>query len=230
MASSIETTSTTTTLKNNGNTYMSVDTSDNVTVTNDISVTDLAVTGNATLTNPLPLASGGTGGTTSATAAAILAPIQLQTAQATTSGTSKDFTSIPAGVKRITVMLSGVSTNGASTPQIQIGSGSITTTGYLSCGSVASGAAIAVTTNSTTGFILGAGGGAADVRHGSAVLSLIGSNIWTIFGTLGYSSGTIACFFGGSITLAGTLDRVRITTINGTDAFDAGSINISWEF
>ena len=61
MASSIETTSTTTTLKNNGNTYMSVDTSDNVTVTNDISVTDLAVTGNATLTNPLPVASGGTG-------------------------------------------------------------------------------------------------------------------------------------------------------------------------
>ena len=64
MASSIETTSTTTTLKNNGNTYMSVDTNDNVTVTNDISVTDLAVTGNATLTNPLPVASGGTGSTT----------------------------------------------------------------------------------------------------------------------------------------------------------------------
>jgi|TARA_R110000764_G_scaffold21941_1_gene55073 hypothetical protein len=46
MASSIETTSTTTTLKNNGNTYLSVDTNDVV-----------------ALTNPLPVASGGTGAT-----------------------------------------------------------------------------------------------------------------------------------------------------------------------
>ena len=44
MASSIETTSTTTTLKNNGNTYLSVDTNDVV-----------------SLTNVLPIASGGTG-------------------------------------------------------------------------------------------------------------------------------------------------------------------------
>ncbi len=33
----------------------------------------------------------------------------------------------------------------------------------------------------------------------------------------------------GSITLGGTLDRVRITTVNGTDTFDAGSINILYE-
>jgi hypothetical protein len=51
MASSIETTSTTTTLKNNGNTYLSVDTNDVV-----------------ALTNPLPLASGGTGIATATTA------------------------------------------------------------------------------------------------------------------------------------------------------------------
>ena len=38
MASSIETTSTTTTLKNNGNTYATVDTNDNVTITNDLAV------------------------------------------------------------------------------------------------------------------------------------------------------------------------------------------------
>jgi hypothetical protein len=38
MASSIETTSTTTTLKNNGNTYATVDTNDDVTITNDLAV------------------------------------------------------------------------------------------------------------------------------------------------------------------------------------------------
>ena len=34
---------------------------------------------------------------------------------------------------------------------------------------------------------------------------------------------------GGSIALGGTLDRVRVTTVNGTDTFDAGSINILYE-
>jgi len=29
--------------------------------------------------------------------------------------------------------------------------------------------------------------------------------------------------------LGGALDRVRITTVNGTDTFDAGSINILYE-
>lgn len=151
------------------------------------------------------------------------------TAVASTSGTSIDFTGIPSWVKRVTVMFNGVSTSGTSTPQIQIGAGSIVTTGYYSCGTACAGTIVAATTNSTTGLLLGAGGGATDVRHGNAILALIGSNIWTISGTLGYSSSAVVCLFGGSITLSGTLDRVRITTVNGTDTFDAGSINILYE-
>ena len=151
------------------------------------------------------------------------------TAVASTSGTSIDFTSIPSWVKRITVMFQGVSTNGTSTPQIQVGSGSFTTTGYNSCGSVNAGTTVAATTNSTTGFILGAGGSSGDVRHGSAVLTLLGSNNWTIAGVFGYSQSNVSAFFGGSVALGGTLDRIRITTVNGTDAFDAGTINILYE-
>jgi hypothetical protein len=41
------------------------------------------------------------------------------------------------------------------------------------------------------------------------------------------TTGTITT--GGSVTLSGTLDRVRITTVSGTDTFDAGSINILYE-
>lgn len=53
MASSIETTSTTTTLKNNGNTYLSVDTNDDVTITNDLAVSGTTtITGAATFTVP----------------------------------------------------------------------------------------------------------------------------------------------------------------------------------
>ena len=32
-----------------------------------------------------------------------------------------------------------------------------------------------------------------------------------------------------TVTLSATLDSVRITTVNGTDTFDAGSINILYE-
>ena len=42
-------------------------------------------------------------------------------------------------------------------------------------------------------------------------------------------TGTQISNFSGTVTLSGTLDRVRITTVNGTDTFDAGSINILYE-
>lgn len=175
------------------------------------------------VTNAIPAVAG------AVTPAYLLQPLTQGTAQNTTSGTAINFTGIPSWAKRITVMFAGVSTNGTSTPQIQIGAGSVTTTGYNSCGSVISATAVAATTNSTTGFILGAGGASNDIRHGSAVLTLLGSNTWTITGVLGYSSGTVSCYFGGSIALGGTLDRVRLTTVNGTDTFDAGSVNIMYE-
>jgi hypothetical protein len=55
----------------------------------------------------------------------------LTTSVNTTSGTSIDFTGIPSWVRRITVMLLAVSTNGTSGVQIQLGdSGGVETTGY----------------------------------------------------------------------------------------------------
>jgi hypothetical protein len=67
--------------------------------------------------------------------------------------------------------------------------------------------------------------------HGSISFNLLNSstNYWTGQGILGDSSQAYAFFAGASVTLPGTLDRVRITTVNGTDTFDAGSINILYE-
>ena len=150
------------------------------------------------------------------------------TAQNSTSGTSIDFTGIPSWVKRITVMLNGVSTNGSSIPQIQIGAGSVSTSGYAcSAGYAANGAASSVAA-ATSGMTLSGSSSSTSTYSGIVTINLIGSNIW-VFGWSGTQGTTTFNGGGGSITLSGTLDRVRITTVNGTDTFDAGSINILYE-
>jgi hypothetical protein len=155
--------------------------------------------------------------------------ISSGTAVASTSGTSIDFTGIPSWVKRITVMLSQVSTNGTSIPQIQIGSGSVDTTGYLSGGAFVTTAAGVAATTATSGFIIYSNSAGASLQ-GSIVLSLLGSNIWVAQGVVFQATSTAnVAQTAGTKTLSGALDRVRITTVNGTDTFDAGSINILYE-
>jgi len=151
------------------------------------------------------------------------------TAVASTSGTSIDFTSIPSWVKRITVMFSGVSTNGSGNYQIQIGSGSVTTSGYLgSTGYFTSGTAVAA---ATAGFIIYSPSGAAVVAHGTSTLVLVNAatNTWAASSVMASSQAAQMLFGAGSISLAGALDRVRVTTSTGTDTFDAGTINILYE-
>jgi hypothetical protein len=155
--------------------------------------------------------------------------LTLGTAVASTSGTSIDFTGIPSWVKRITVMFNGVSTNGASYAQVQLGAGSVTTSGYLSAGAVCYGSNLIVQNSSTTGLIV-SGGNASQTRVGHMTLTSFGSNIWVASSVIcDTGASNNQGWSGGNITLGGTLDRVRITTVNGTDTFDAGSINIMYE-
>jgi hypothetical protein len=155
--------------------------------------------------------------------------LTLGTAQASTSGTSIDFTSIPSWVKRVTVMLNGVSTNGSSNLLLQIGAGSVTTSGYLSGSSYIQGGSVGSST-STAGFII-YNDSAVTSTYGQACIATSGSNAWTNSGVMfKATAGTnYVLYSSGGITLSGTLDRIRITTVNGTDTFDAGSINILYE-
>jgi hypothetical protein len=154
------------------------------------------------------------------------------TAVASTSGTSIDFTGIPSWVKRVTVMFSGVSTNGTSLPQIQLGdSGGVETTGYTAGSSVVAPSSIA-TTNYTTGFVIRTDALAAIVMDGFITVNLISSstNTWAAGGTIyAPTPSAYLALVAGRKSLSATLDRVRITTVNGTDTFDAGSINILYE-
>jgi len=147
------------------------------------------------------------------------------TAVASTSGTSITFTSIPSWVKVITVMLQGVSTNSASqTFMFQIGAGSVTTTGYLSV--VSFNAPSTNVASVTTGFGFAGPSGATAAFSGNATITLMGSNLWAFSSNMADVVNTQSHLGAGSITLGGTLDRVRLTTVGGTATFDAGSINI----
>ena len=151
------------------------------------------------------------------------------TAVASTSGTTIDFTGIPSWVKRVTVMFNGVSTSGTSLVQIQLGTSSgVVTTGYASVATTASGGVI--TNTSTSAFLCESATltSAANLRYGNVVFTNFTGNTWTETGIiyLTYPGNT---FMSGAIPLAAVLDRVRITTVNGTDTFDAGSINILYE-
>lgn len=203
-----------------GTAAISIDSSQNVTMAAAQTVTgNQTVGGNLTVTGTLSASGGVTGSLKSATA------------QASTSGTSIDFTSIPAGVKRITVMCSAVSTNGTSVPIIQIGSGSVTSSGYAATSGYAVSGSTTSATAQTTGFPLTAAATAASAVTVIATLALISGNTW-VFSISGTQTGGTATFIGGggvSPALSGALDRVRITTVNGTDTFDAGSINLIYE-
>lgn len=151
--------------------------------------------------------------------------ITLAAPQATTTGTSIDFTGIPAGVKRVTMTFSAVSTNGTSNPQIQLGSGGILTTGYVSSSTVLTGAAVTQSVVAS-GFHINSSN-AVNQIFGAITFTLLTGGTWACSGVLGLGTSNIIC--GGGVQLAGALDRVRLTTVIGTDVFDGGTINILYE-
>ena len=154
--------------------------------------------------------------------------LQSATSQASTSGTSIDFTGIPSWARRITVMFQGVSTSGTSQFLIQLGTGTApnyTTSGYAGQANNVGGVSAM-----SIGFIVSSNVVAANNYNGIITLATLGGNSWAESGTLmQHVSTTNGTFSGGSVTLSEALTAVRITTVNGTDTFDAGSINIMWE-
>lgn len=157
------------------------------------------------------------------------AQIQLGTPVTLTNQTSVDFTGIPSWAKRVTLFLDGVSTNGTSIPQVQIGdSGGVETSGYA--GSATTLSASATSALPTTGnYLLATAFSAASIASGRVVIERITGNTWCMSSKIGFSSSAATGIGEFTKTLSATLDRVRLTTVNGTDQFDAGTVNVSWE-
>jgi hypothetical protein len=167
---------------------------------------------------------------------AVYDSLQRGTAVASTSGTSIDFTSIPSWVRRITVMFQSVSTSGTSIPQVQLGTGSTsyTTSGYVVTGASFNSNSVTSGSQATSGFILETHNPyftAAAARSGQLILTNISGNNWVGTSIISGSwvSGPSSAFCAGQVSLGAALTAVRITTVNGTDTFDAGTINIIYE-
>jgi hypothetical protein len=192
------------------------------------------------VTGTLPVANGGTGLTALGTAGQVLtvntgatalefaaaAGITIGTPVTSTSGASIDFTGIASGKKRITVSFAGVSTNGTSPILFQLGdSGGIENTGYDSYGVRGSSF-----TSSTAGFVLNSSN-ASQVITGSIVINLIDSSTNTFVASGVFLAGAAfdAFYSTGFKSLSAQLTQLRITTVGGSDTFDAGKINITME-
>ncbi len=147
------------------------------------------------------------------------------------SGTTLDFTGIPSTAKSITISFNAVSTNGTSNVMVQIGdSGGIETSGYLGAATISNSGGNS-SANFTTGFGVYLPESSATVAHGSIRLTLFESstNTWVSSASGGYSSTATSFTAGGSKATSAVLDRVRITTVNGTDSLDSGKINIEYQ-
>lgn len=167
-----------------------------------------------------------------ATAPAWDSQITLGTPQASTSGTAIDFTGIPAGVRKITINLSSVGTNGTSPMMVQLGdAGGFESANYAGgvIYTVAGGATAG--TNLTSGFLITNVNVAANTYSGTVTLTLENSTAftWAETGSIANDSATAFNQSAGAKSLSAELTQVRITMVNGTDAFDAGEINITYE-
>ena len=169
-------------------------------------------------------------GTDSAAARAQMQRITSGTAVASTSGTSISFTALPAWVKRVSIMLVGVSTNGTSNLAVQIGPvAGVETTGYSGYAYTPASAV-----GYTTEWAITGTNSAANVHSGTVFLSLADSatNTWVmsaVGGGVGVNTVSVA---GGSKAIAGALSVLRVigsNTGSPVDTFDLGSINILYE-
>ena len=161
--------------------------------------------------------------------AAVSAGGTLTAKQATTSGSSVDFTGIPAGTKWITMLFNSMGSNGTDLFGVQLGdSGGIETSGYLgNLSGINSGTSgqRAVYLNQ---FAIVNPAISAEAYCGIVHLRLFESSsyTWSMSSVMADEGGGQTNFFGaGQKSLSAELTQVRIMTSN---TFDEGNVSIQY--
>lgn len=145
---------------------------------------------------------------------------------ATTSGTAATLTGIPSWVKRVTIVLNSVANSDTNYLSLQLGSGSVQTTGYAgSLGGVYSGTPSSLGDTAANFYI--ANNVANTPLNGIITFINVGSNTWVMSGQISNNTARVN-MSNGVVTLSGVLDRINLLGSSG-GSFSAGSINILYE-
>jgi hypothetical protein len=143
-----------------------------------------------------------------------------------------DFTDIPSWVKRITFSYQSLSTSGTSLPIVRLGTGATptyTTSGYIGAVTAVINAGASVGTAFSSGFAIVAALPTTAAMNGFLTLVNLTGNTWVAQSSTGRSDIANNNLGAGSVALGAVLTAVRLTMVNGTDRFDAGSVNILYE-
>lgn len=157
-------------------------------------------------------------------------PLTQGAVQNSTSGTVITFGSIPSWVKRITVMLNQVSLSGTANLRFRLGtSGGLATTGYTAFTNVIQNSTVVA--SATAGFDTNGSSTTTTTYSGLVTFVLMDptNNVWAASGLLAMAGAVSQTVLSGVVSLSGALTQVGVTSTNGTDTFDAGSINILYE-
>jgi len=155
-----------------------------------------------------------------ATALAYATPITLTAEQATTSGTTIDFTGIPSGTVRIIINFVGVSLSGTESLLIQLGdAGGPETGSYISSSAQLGDATAIAVGSSTSGFVINRNS-AAYTTTGHMILTLekAATFFWVSSHNVKNTTNVVSCGAGEKAT-SQELSQVRITT-TGADTFE----------
>lgn len=160
------------------------------------------------------------------TPAKLSQPPVLGTVQTLTAQTSVFF-SVPAYARRVTVAIKDVSLSGTALIRFRLGtSGGAASTGYLSAGSVISTGA--ATANQTAGFDVYTNVPNASYTYGGAIVFTLldaTNNVWAAHGVFACNNVAWTHTVAGTVLLSGACTNVYLTTSNGTDTLDNGTVN-----
>tara|TARA_R100001443_G_scaffold23095_1_gene35281 strand:- start:290 stop:1015 length:726 start_codon:yes stop_codon:yes gene_type:complete len=146
-------------------------------------------------------------------------------------GNTYDITGIPAGVRCVHILFEGVSTASTSEILVQLGdAGGIETSGYVSEGVHLTNGSVAGVVSSTAGFLMSYHGASQSL---SGIMDLYlkdAANFTWVSSHNARVATTIVLNGAGVKSLSAALTQIRITTVNGSQAFDAGTVALQYGY
>jgi hypothetical protein len=139
--------------------------------------------------------------------------------------TALTFTGGSAGLRQLILQIVGLSTSGTSQWQIRVGSGSIQSSGYASASGRTNNANNSLVASYSAGFGVIADAASFSIS-GHVIFTWVSGTQWLASGTLTDPVSLTSHTIGGYVTLSGDLNQVSVTTVGGSDTFDAGLVAV----